>query len=59
VEEGWLNIDEALVLVVAIMNQNARDIFNIDKKQEILKTVPWKLRELAIDSETKTDPQIE
>jgi len=42
VEEGWLDIDEAMVLVDVIMHQNARNIFNLDKKQELLKTVPWK-----------------
>ena len=41
VEEGWLNIDEALVLVDSIMHQNARDIFQIGKKQEIFKKAPW------------------
>jgi len=42
VEEGWFTLDQALAMVDPIMHQNARNIFDLDKKTKLLKTVEWK-----------------
>ena len=42
VEEGWFTLDEALAMVDPIMHENARNIFDLDNKTELLKTVEWK-----------------
>jgi predicted TIM-barrel fold metal-dependent hydrolase len=41
VEEGWLSVDNALELVDAIMHENARRIFNLNQKIQVLKKVKW------------------
>lgn len=41
VEEGYLELDDALELVEPIMNGNARRVFRIAEKQEALKSAPW------------------
>jgi len=39
VEEGWLSLDDALEVTETIMHGNARRIFNLDKKTQLLKNV--------------------
>jgi hypothetical protein len=41
VEEGWMGPDQALETIEPIMRGNARRIFNLDKKEKTLRTVPW------------------
>jgi predicted TIM-barrel fold metal-dependent hydrolase len=41
VEEGWLNLDSAMELIDPIMHKNARRIYNLEEKTEILKNVKW------------------
>jgi len=41
VEEGGLNLDDALEIIEPLMNGNARRIFNIDEKTKILQDVRW------------------
>ncbi len=41
VEEGWLGLDDALVLIDPIMHGNARRIFRLEEKQRALQAVPW------------------
>ncbi|MHC4069241.1 MAG: amidohydrolase family protein [Planctomycetota bacterium] len=41
VEEGWLSLDDALELMGPIMHGNARKLFDIEKKTELLKNVKW------------------
>jgi len=41
VEEGWLNLAAALELVDPIMHGNARRVFRLAEKEQILRTVPW------------------
>ncbi len=42
VEEGWLSLNDALALVDPILHDNARHLFQLEKKAEALKHVPWK-----------------
>ena len=37
VEEGWMNLDDALELIEPIMHGNARKIFNLNEKAKVLK----------------------
>jgi len=41
VEEGWFSLDNALGVVDDIMYGNARRIFNLKEKHELLKNVKW------------------
>ena len=41
VEEGWLSLSDAQELVDPIMHGNARRIFRLDEKEQILQTAPW------------------
>jgi uncharacterized protein len=41
VEEGWLSFNNAMELIEPIMNQNARRIFAVSEKTEVLKNVKW------------------
>ncbi len=41
VEEGWLSLDQALELVDPIMHGNARQIFDLQAKEKILRSVKW------------------
>ena len=41
VEEDWLSLDDALELTDPIMHGNARKIFNLREKEELLKQAPW------------------
>jgi len=41
VEEGWLSLQDALVLVDPIMHENARRVFRVDQKKEALRSAPW------------------
>ncbi len=41
VDEGWITLDHALELTDPIMHGNARRIFRLDHKQEVLRDVPW------------------
>jgi hypothetical protein len=41
VEEEWLTLADAVELVEPILNGNARQIFQLSKKTEVLKTVNW------------------
>jgi len=41
VEEGWLGLNDAIELVDPIMHGNARTIFNLERKTEILRNVKW------------------
>ncbi|MHB8952664.1 MAG: amidohydrolase family protein [Pirellulaceae bacterium] len=42
VEEGWLSRDDALELIDPIMHGNARRIFRLAEKEQILRTAPWR-----------------
>jgi len=42
VEEGWLTMKDAMELIDPIMHGNARRIFRLAEKTEILGKVPWK-----------------
>jgi len=41
VDEGWLDIDDALRLTDTIMHENARKIFDLDNKTKLLEQVKW------------------
>jgi predicted TIM-barrel fold metal-dependent hydrolase len=41
VEEGWLSLGDALELVEPIMRGNARRVFHLDEKENILSGVKW------------------
>jgi len=41
VEEGWLSLDDALGLVDWIMHENARRVFRIEQKKQVLRSAPW------------------
>ena len=41
VDEGWIDIDEALRLTDTIMHENARKIFDLENKTRLLKEVKW------------------
>ncbi len=41
VEEGWLKVADALELVDPILHQNARQIFRLAQKTEVLRNVDW------------------
>ncbi len=41
VDEGWLSVDDAEELIEPIMCGNARRIFNLKEKSQILQNVPW------------------
>jgi predicted TIM-barrel fold metal-dependent hydrolase len=41
VEEGWLDVDGALELVDPIMQDNARRIFRLEEKEQVLRNAPW------------------
>ena len=41
VEEGWLDIDDAIRLTDTIMHENARRIFDLDNKTRVLQQVKW------------------
>ena len=41
VAEGWLSLGDALELVDPIMHGNARQIFQLEQKEKVLRTSPW------------------
>jgi uncharacterized protein len=41
VEEGWLQLDDAMELIEPLMHGNARALFDLRKKNELLKKAPW------------------
>jgi predicted TIM-barrel fold metal-dependent hydrolase len=41
VEEGWLDLEEAMDLVEPLMRGNARKVFKLDEKERVLRGVPW------------------
>jgi len=41
VEEGWLSLDDALNLVEPVMHGNARRVFDLSQKYEVLSKVKW------------------
>ena len=41
VQEGWMDLDEALSLVPQLMNGNAHHIFNLKEKTKTLAKAPW------------------
>lgn len=41
VQEGWINIKEALTFIDPIMRGNAKRIFALESKQKKLKNTPW------------------
>jgi len=41
VDEGWLSTESALDLVEPIQRGNARRIFHLEKKTEVLRQAPW------------------
>ena len=41
VEEGWLRLADAIELVDPIMRGNARRLFRLSEKEEILRSAPW------------------
>jgi predicted TIM-barrel fold metal-dependent hydrolase len=41
VEEGWLSMSDRVELVDPIMHENARKIFNLAEKRQILRKAPW------------------
>jgi hypothetical protein len=41
VQEGWMDLDEALSLVPKLMNGNAYQVFNLKKKTKALAKAPW------------------
>jgi len=41
VEEGWLTLPDAMALIDPIMHNNARQIFNLAEKTQILENVKW------------------
>ena len=41
VEEGWLTLDDALAVVDPVMHGNARQIFRLDEKEQLLEKAPW------------------
>jgi uncharacterized protein len=41
VEERWLTLDDALELIDPIMHGNARRIFRLAEKENVLRTAPW------------------
>jgi len=41
VEEGWINLDDALNVIEPVMRGNAHKVFSLAQKYEILKNVKW------------------
>lgn len=41
VEEGWLSLSDALELIEPIMNGNAKRIFRLAEKEQVLRNAPW------------------
>lgn len=41
VEEGWLSLSNAMDLIDPIMHENARQVFRLTEKTNILEHVPW------------------
>ena len=41
VEEGWLGVEDAMEAADLIMHENARRIFNLDRKTKVLENVNW------------------
>ena len=41
VEEGWMTLDDAIEKADMIMHGNARRIFDLGKKEAVLKEVTW------------------
>jgi uncharacterized protein len=41
VDEGWLTLADALELVDTILHGNARRIFHLSQRIEVLKNAPW------------------
>ena len=41
VQEGWIELDDALELIEPLMHGNARQLFDLKRKEELLKQAPW------------------
>jgi hypothetical protein len=41
VDEGWLTLSDAMDLIDPIMHNNARQIFHLAEKTQVLQNVPW------------------
>jgi predicted TIM-barrel fold metal-dependent hydrolase len=41
VEEGWMDLDDALELVDPIMHGNAREFYGLSEKEKVLRAAPW------------------
>ena len=41
VQEGWMDLDEALYLVPQLMNGNAHTVFRLKEKTKALHKAPW------------------
>jgi hypothetical protein len=41
VEEGWMSLDGALNVVEPVMRGNARRVFDLSQKYEVLSKVKW------------------
>jgi predicted TIM-barrel fold metal-dependent hydrolase len=41
VEEGWLSLDEAVELIEPLMRGNARTLFHLAEKEQMLARAPW------------------
>jgi hypothetical protein len=41
VEEGWVSLDDAMVMIDPIMHGNARSIFKLTGKAKVLENAPW------------------
>ena len=41
VEEGWFQVDDAMELIEPLMHGNARQLFNLQEKETVLKQAPW------------------
>ncbi len=43
VEEGWIELEQALEMTDVIMHQNARKLFKLEEKYELMKQLDWKV----------------
>ena len=43
VEEGWLELEQALEMTDEIMHNNARKLFKLEKKYELMKQLDWRV----------------
>jgi len=43
VEEGWIELEQALEMTDVLMHQNARRLFKLEEKYELMKQLDWKV----------------